>query len=167
MQLVLFLWKLLELFVCVQCSEILWWRIWCGFAISAPFQFRDFLHFRITQYFKIILVMISSFLSLCSFCETLAIQRGFPGGSVERIHPWRRRPRFSLWVGKTPWMREWQPALVFLPGESHGQRSWLGCGSWGLQRVGYNWSNWAPTYAIFRCWTCWTDPLLFINFLLK
>ena len=25
--------------------------------------------------------------------------------------------------GKSPWQREWQPTPVFLPGESHGQRS--------------------------------------------
>ena len=27
------------------------------------------------------------------------------------------------WVGKIPWSRKWQPTPVFLPGESHGQRS--------------------------------------------
>ena len=27
-------------------------------------------------------------------------------------------------VGKSPWRRKWQPTPVFLPGESHGQRSW-------------------------------------------
>ena len=27
------------------------------------------------------------------------------------------------WVGKIPWRRAQQPTLVFLPGESHGQRS--------------------------------------------
>ena len=26
-------------------------------------------------------------------------------------------------VGKIPWRRAWQPTLVFLPGESHGQKS--------------------------------------------
>ena len=30
---------------------------------------------------------------------------------------------FSLWVGKIPWRRAWQSTPVFLPGESHGQRS--------------------------------------------
>ena len=34
-----------------------------------------------------------------------------------------RRPRFDPWVGKIPWGREWLPTPVFLPGESHGQRS--------------------------------------------
>ena len=27
------------------------------------------------------------------------------------------------WVGEIPWRREWLPTRVFLPGESHGQRS--------------------------------------------
>ena len=30
---------------------------------------------------------------------------------------------FSPWVRKIPWRRAWQPILVFLPEESHGQRS--------------------------------------------
>ena len=29
---------------------------------------------------------------------------------------------------KIPWRRAWQPTPVFLPGESHGQRSMLGYG---------------------------------------
>ena len=33
------------------------------------------------------------------------------------------RPGFDPWVGKIPWRREWLPIPVFLPGESHGQRS--------------------------------------------
>ena len=37
-----------------------------------------------------------------------------------------RRPGFDPWVGKMPWRREWQPTPVFLPGESHGQRSLVG-----------------------------------------
>ena len=34
-----------------------------------------------------------------------------------------RRPGFNPWVGKSPQRRKWQPIPVFLPGESHGQRS--------------------------------------------
>ena len=30
------------------------------------------------------------------------------------------------WVEKIPWRREWLPAPVFLPGESHGQRTLAG-----------------------------------------
>ena len=37
-----------------------------------------------------------------------------------------RRSGLNLWVGKSPWKREWQPTPVFLPGEFHGQRSLAG-----------------------------------------
>ena len=30
-------------------------------------------------------------------------------------------------LGRSPWRRKWQPTPVFLPGESHGQRSLAGC----------------------------------------
>ena len=35
------------------------------------------------------------------------------------------------WVRKIAWRRAWQPAPVFLPGESHGQRSLAGYSSYG------------------------------------
>ena len=41
------------------------------------------------------------------------------------------RPGFNLWVGKTPWRREWLPSLVFLPGEFHEQRSLVAYSPWG------------------------------------
>ncbi|KAM7226785.1 hypothetical protein CapIbe_021861, partial [Capra ibex] len=31
--------------------------------------------------------------------------------------------------------RKWQPTLVFLPGESHGQRSLVGYGPWGHRKL--------------------------------
>ena len=37
-----------------------------------------------------------------------------------------KRCGFNPWVGKIPWRRAWQPTPVFLPGESHGQRSLVG-----------------------------------------
>ena len=37
-----------------------------------------------------------------------------------------------------PWMRLWQPILVFLPGESHGQRSLAGYSPWGFKRAGHD-----------------------------
>ena len=36
------------------------------------------------------------------------------------------RLEFDPWVGKIPWRRAWWPTLVFLPGESHGQRRMVG-----------------------------------------
>ena len=47
-----------------------------------------------------------------------------------RIHLQCRRPGFDLWVSKIPWRREWRPTPVFLPGESHAQRSLVGYSTW-------------------------------------
>ena len=44
-----------------------------------------------------------------------------------------RRCRSNPRVGKIPWRRKWQPTPVFLPGESHGQRSLVGYSTWGLK----------------------------------
>ena len=38
----------------------------------------------------------------------------------------RKRLKFDPWLGKIPWRKAWQPIPVFLPGESHGQRSLVG-----------------------------------------
>ena len=40
---------------------------------------------------------------------------------------------FDLWVRKIPWRRAWQPTLVFLLGEFHGQRSLASYSPWGHQ----------------------------------
>ena len=40
----------------------------------------------------------------------------------------------SLWLFTfTHWRRKWQPTPVFLPGESHGRRSLVGCSPWGCE----------------------------------
>ena len=37
--------------------------------------------------------------------------------------------------GKIPWRRAWQPAPVFLPGESPWTESLAGCSPWGLKEL--------------------------------
>ena len=60
--------------------------------------------------------------------------QGFPGGASgnEPTCQCRRCKRHGLdpWVGKIPRKRQWQPTLVFLPGEFHGQRSLVGYSPW-------------------------------------
>ena len=42
-----------------------------------------------------------------------------------------RKHNLDLWKHrKIPWRRKWQPILVVLPGESHGQRSLVGYSPW-------------------------------------
>ena len=68
------------------------------------------------------------------FCLNWCIwywKMGFPGGSDGKESACSAspgqflqcRPGFSPWVGRISWRRAWQPTLIFLPGESHGQRS--------------------------------------------
>ena len=45
---------------------------------------------------------------------------------------------FDSWVGKISWRRAWQPTSVFVPGESHGQRSLVGYSPWGHKKIGHN-----------------------------
>ena len=59
-----------------------------------------------------------------------------PPGMDSGIHMQCNRPKFDPWVGKIPWRRKWQPMPVFLPGESHGQRSLLVYSPWCC-RVGH------------------------------
>ena len=83
---------------------------------------------------------------------------GFPCGASgkESACQCRRckRSGFDPWVKKIPWRRPWQPTPVFLPGESHGQKSLsVYSPSSHKERVGHNWSDLAciiiPKYWIF------------------
>ena len=57
-----------------------------------------------------------------------------PGGSDgKRICLQCKRPRFDPCIGKNPWRREWLPTPVFLPGESHRQKSLTGHSPWGCK----------------------------------
>ena len=51
-------------------------------------------------------------------------------------------------VGKIPWRKEWLPSPAFLPGESHGKRSLVGCSPWGCKEMDMTeWltlSHWLP-----------------------
>ena len=62
---------------------------------------------------------------------------GFPGGAGGREPVFQCRSYkvcgFDPWVGKIPWKRAWQCTPVFLPGESHGQRTLEGSGPWGCK----------------------------------
>ena len=55
---------------------------------------------------------------------------GFPSGDSGEEHACQCRRHkscgFDPWVGQIPWRRAWQPFLVILPGEPHGQRSLVG-----------------------------------------
>ena len=76
-------------------------------------------------------------ISIVCFIKCIHFPMGFPGGSVVM-----QKMQVHSWVGKIPQRRKWQAIPVFLPGESHGQRSLGvgGCSPWG-RRVGHDWAT--------------------------
>ena len=73
---------------------------------------------------------------------------GFAGGAVVKESTCQRRRckrhAFDPWVGKILWRRKWQPAPVFLPGKSHGQRSLVGYTVCGVAKGQTQLSKWKP-----------------------
>ena len=78
--------------------------------------------------------------------------RAFPGSTrgKETACQCRRHKRrgFDLWVRKIPWKRTWQSTSVFLPGESHEQRSLVGYSPWGHKESDRTEAT-AHTHALF------------------
>ena len=83
----------------------------------------------------------------------LCLSGAFPAGSGVKNLPGQfrrcRRLRFDPWVGRIPWRRKWQPTLVLLPGESHGQRRPGRLQPMGSQRVRHYQSGLARTSLFF------------------
>ena len=81
--------------------------------------------------------------------DWLMLQSGIPGGASGKesaCQCWRRkRNRFNPWVRKIPWRRKWQPTPVFLPGESHGQRSLMGYSPWSQKESDMTEVTWHNT----------------------
>ena len=57
----------------------------------------------------------------------------FSIAQMEKNLPAMQRPWFDPWIGKILWRREWLPTPIFLPGQSHGQRSLVGYSPWGRE----------------------------------
>ena len=75
-------------------------------------------------------------------------------GSWRVGHDWAT----SLWLFTfMHWRRKWQPTPVFLPKESQGWGSLVGCCLWG-RRVGHDWSDLAAAAA--RTYVVRSQPFL-------
>ena len=64
------------------------------------------------------------------------------------------RDSFSPWVGKIPWRRKWQPTPVFLPEESHGQRSLVGSSPRGRKESNTTEQLHFHFLSFFLCYQC-------------
>jgi len=67
---------------------------------------------------------------LGKLCYDVEKRGGFPGGASGKEPTCQcgkqKECGFGHWVGNIPWRKSWQPILVFLTGESHGQGSLMG-----------------------------------------
>ena len=84
--------------------------------------------------FFIIYFYILVYIIRTSYRRSLYGDSGFPSGTSgkESTCQCRRHKRhgFNPWIRKILWRREWQPMPIFLPGESHGQRSLVNYSPW-------------------------------------
>ena len=68
---------------------------------------------------------------------------------------------FDPGVGKTPWSKRWQPTPVFLPGESHGQRSLASYCPWGRESQTWQQLNHHHSFIyFFQIWAMWMHNLI-------
>ena len=103
---------------------------WCGGCICEPFG--DYLSWKEPCISEIVVTVQS--LNCPTLCDPKDCN--MPGFTVlhyllelaqmVRNLPGMWEPSFDSWVGKIPWRRKWQPTPIFLPGESHGQKSLAG-----------------------------------------
>ena len=109
-------------------------------------------------FFSVVLVVLAPFSShvnfrVCPYLQNrllVMILMGFPSDSVvKNLLAMREMQEMGVWsLGREdPWRRAWQPTPVFLPGESHGQRSLAGYSPWGQKQS--NTTEWLRhTYSI-------------------
>ena len=81
-------------------------------------------------------------------------------GSLRDGHDWVTS--LSLFTFMT-WRRKWQPAPVFLPGESEGQWSLVGCRLWGHTESDTTEAT-QQQQQQQQCYTCFLSVTLLINF---
>ena len=95
-------------------------------------------------------------LSLTDTVSVSVREKGFPGVTSGKKSACQcrkcKRCRFNPQDGKMPWKRKWQPTPVFLPGESHGQRSLAGYSPWGRKKSDRTEQLSTPSLT-YRCWS--------------
>ena len=76
-------------------------------------------------------------------------------GSLRVRHNWETSLSLSTFMH---WRRKWRPTPVFLPGESHGRISLVGCSPWGRTELDTTEATWqqANTFTSPESWKLWS-----------
>ena len=114
------------------------------------------LHYLFMHLF-VLLFMLGSRCTISSYVELLLRLPWWL--SRYRIHLQCGRPGFNPWVGKSCWRTAWQPTPVFLPRESHGQRSLAGYSPRGCKELDVT-EKLSTAQQQNYCW-CW--PTLWLE----
>ena len=69
------------------------------------------------------------------YSSSTSLALGFTGGSEVKRLPAMQETWLRSLGWEDPWRKKWQPTPVFLPGESHGERSLVGYSPWGRKEV--------------------------------
>ena len=121
-------------------------RIWAEFRSPASQLSYHESNTNITPFFFPLTFLVAEkksragWISHSFYLTKLPLLRGFPGGTSGKEPSCQcrkcKRLGFDFWIGKIPWRRAQQPTPVFLPGESHRQRSLAGCSPEGCKELG-------------------------------
>ena len=79
-------------------------------------------------------------------------------GSLRVRHDWVTSLSFFTFMH---WRRKWQPTPVFLPGESQGRRSLVGCSPWGRTESDMTEATWQQQQAAY-CRNIFTQLMMFL-----
>ena len=136
------------------------------------------MYLNVTEFFSTIaLQLLNNFYTslakkaVATHCSTLSWKIPWteePGrlqsmGSLRVGHDWTTSLSLFTFMH---WRRKWQPTPVFLPGESQGQRSLVGCCRWG-PIDGHDWSDLAAVAAAYHSWSFLFNNISFFIFQLR
>ena len=139
---------LLEFTLCANCPELFLKKhgtvLTCSYPLPVNFSCVYFINFPLWDPWKFVKsgylselgTPVNSAGMMAPHSRTLAWRipwTGEPGrlqsmGSLRVVEDWATSPSLFTFMH---WRREWQPTPVFLPGESQGQGSLVGCHLWG------------------------------------
>ena len=158
----------------------LFWRFIRKLFLFQPLLWTDFLKclrsiFCLTEHFKPNLILWVNIFQGSGF--TLEKAMAAHSSTLAWKIPWMEEPGtlqsmgslrvktqlsgFTSLFTSMHWRRKWQPTPVFLPGESQGRGSLVGCRLWGC-RVKHDWSDLAPAATlsdVVQSWRCRKNEL--------
>ena len=69
-----------------------------------------------------------------------------------------------LYPTRYTWRRQWHPIPVLLPGNSHGQRSLVGCSPWGCEQsdTGHDWATSLSLFTFMHWRRKWQPTPVFL-----